>query len=416
MNIQVQSPQVVLKSMQLTINSKQKEEQQNSDSDYKTNENCFNNSDFYDLNSSNDEIDGEDKENLMLDDYPLDTVLIRSEQRTIYDICRRIKKGQFILDPDFQREFIWSSSRQSLLIESIIMRLPLPVFYLAERQDGKIIVIDGLQRITTIYRFLNNEFALRLSGNILSDLHGKKFNDLSIKFQNRIEDTGLLLYILDEKVPFRAKLDIFERVNSGVPLTRQQMRNCIYSGPATRLLNELSQQEYFLKAVNGGLSSKTMRDREAINRFLAFYQQSIAGYKGDMDSFLGQCLEQLNAISARSYFEIVRDKFILSMRNIYYLFEQNAFRKPPKDGRRSVINIALFDSLSWLFSFIPERVVKENAEYIRINYNDLLENKIFNESITIGTNSIQNVRTRFSLIKNIIPEKFHDYIAKYEKF
>ncbi len=147
--------------------------------------------------------------------YPIDSVLIRSETRTVFETVRRIKKGTFKLAPDFKRDYIWTEKQQSRLIESCLMRIPLPVFYLAEELDGKIIVVDGQQRLTTFTRYLSNEFALQglASENLLND---KKFDDLSPKLQNRLEDTQLTLYLIDNKVSEEARLDIFERVNSGV--------------------------------------------------------------------------------------------------------------------------------------------------------------------------------------------------------
>ncbi len=166
-------------------------------------------------------------------DYPLDTPMIRNESRTIHDVLRRIERGQFVMDPEFQRDFIWNEIKQSKLIESVLMRIPLPVFYLAEDMEGRMVVVDGLQRLSTFKRYVDGGLRLRLSDH--PELNGKQFVDLSAKLQNRIEDCNLTLYIIDSKVPERARLDIFERVNSGVPLTRQQMRNSLYMGKATRL-------------------------------------------------------------------------------------------------------------------------------------------------------------------------------------
>jgi uncharacterized protein with ParB-like and HNH nuclease domain len=144
-----------------------------------------------------------------LGSYPIDSVLIRYETRTVFEIVRRIKKGAFQLAPDFQRDYIWTENQQSRLIESCLMRIPLPVFYLAEELDGKIIVVDGQQRLTTFTRYLSNEFALQgLASESL--LNQKKFDDFSPKLQNRLEDTQLILYSIDNKVPEEARLDIFE--------------------------------------------------------------------------------------------------------------------------------------------------------------------------------------------------------------
>ena len=179
-----------------------------------------------------------------LGEYPLDTLMIRNENRTIHDVLRRIGQGQFIMDPDFQRDFFWPVDKQSKLIESVLMRIPLPVFYIAENEDGKLVVVDGLQRLSTFWRFVNEEEPLRLPEQ--SDLNGKRFSELGNKLQNRIEDCNLILYVIDSKVPERARLDIFERVNGGVPLTRQQMRNCLYMGPGTTLVERGSGQPTFL--------------------------------------------------------------------------------------------------------------------------------------------------------------------------
>ena len=149
-------------------------------------------------------------------DYPLDTVLIRNENRTVYDVLRRIEQGQYIMDPDFQRDFIWDDAKQSKLIESVLMRIPLPVFYLAEDAEGRMVVVDGLQRLSTFRRFVDGGLRLRLKDQ--ADLDKKSFVDIAPKLQNRIEDCNLTLYVIDAKVPERARLDIFERVNSGVPV------------------------------------------------------------------------------------------------------------------------------------------------------------------------------------------------------
>ena len=133
-----------------------------------------------------------------LGSYPIDSVLIRSENRTVFEIVRRINQETFQLSPDFQRDYVWTEHQQSRLIESCLMRIPLPVFYLAETEEGKIIVVDGQQRLTTFLRYLSNQFALQ--GLVKeSSLNNKKFDDLSPKLQNRLEDTQLTLYLIDTR-------------------------------------------------------------------------------------------------------------------------------------------------------------------------------------------------------------------------
>ena len=161
--------------------------------------------DTKETNVLDDAIEGLDNdEDSSLGDYPIDTLLIRNESRTVFDVVRRIEKGGFIMAPDFQRDFVWDEDKQSKLIESVLMRIPLPVFYLGEDEKGKMIVVDGLQRLTTFKRFLDNDFRLKLFHQ--SELDKKLFKEISPKLQSRIEDCNLILYVIDAKVPERARL------------------------------------------------------------------------------------------------------------------------------------------------------------------------------------------------------------------
>ena len=227
-------------------------------------------------------------------DYPLDDIMVRSETRTVSEVVTRIRRGRFILDPDFQRDFVWEPKKQSKLIESCVMRIPLPVLYVAEGVDGRITVVDGLQRLGTFSRFLDDDLALTGLGKD-HPLTGYRFTELPLNLQERVEDTQLTLYILDKSAPQRAQLDIFERVNGGTVLSRQQMRNAIYNGAGTRWLAKMSESSAFLEATASSLNTKIMRDREAINRFAGFYLLGPKSYEnGDMDGFLARTIEKLN--------------------------------------------------------------------------------------------------------------------------
>lgn len=151
-------------------------------------------------------IDGLDPEIGSWGDYPIDELFIRHESRTFHDVVRHIKQQRYIMDPDIQRNFIWPLDKQSKLIESVIMRIPLSVFYLAEDNDGNSIVVNGLQHLSTFNRFLNNEFSLRLPSR--EELHGKRFDDLPVKLQNCIEDCNADIGITTSHI-------ISDRVSAG---------------------------------------------------------------------------------------------------------------------------------------------------------------------------------------------------------
>ena len=350
-----------------------------------------------------EEIEGLDSEGRSWGDYPLDEMLIRSDNRTIHDVVRRIDQGRYVMDPDFQRDFIWPEDKQSKLIESVIMRIPLPVFYLAEDDEGRMVVVDGLQRLSTFDRFVKDKLKLRLPDR--NDLGGKSFSDLSAKYQNRIEDCNLIFYVIDSKVPEQARLDIFERVNGGVPLTRQQMRNSLFMGKATRFLKEEAQTEVFRQATGGSLKKSSMRDREFVNRFCAFQILTPAEYRrDDMDQFLADSLRAMNKQSDQDISRLSA-AFRMGLENNFLLFGRHAFRKRPGGQRRRVVlNASLWDVMSTGLSYYTREQVDASADALREAFHDLLEEEEFNISITYGPNDPRKVRYRFKAAHGMMQE------------
>lgn len=349
------------------------------------------------------EPEGLDPESDSWGDYPLDDLLIRDDRRTVHDVLRRINRGTYVMNPDFQRDFIWPEDKQSKLIESVIMRIPLPVFYTAEDSEGRMIVVDGLQRLSTFRNFVNDELRLRLPAR--QDLNGKRFSDLSPKFQNRIEDCNLIFYVIDSRAPERARLDIFERVNGGEPLTRQQMRNSLFMGPATTFLKEEAQTDIFLRATGRSLNWKTMRDREFVNRFCAFQLLDLNGYRGDMDDYLARSLSQMNKLDETDLCQLSMS-FRKGLSNNLNLFGRHAFRKSfvyPSLGR-SVINASFWDVMSTGLSPYSEAQVESNAIRLREAIRNLLRTNEFDTAITYGTSATKRVRSRFRMTDKILKE------------
>ena len=141
----------------------------------------------------------------------IDSMLVRLDQNKIFDVVRRIEAGNIVMVPEFPRAFVWDEAKQSKLIESVLMRIPLPAFYLIEDLQGRVTILDGLQRLTTISRFVNGNLKLELPDR--PEVDGKSFCELPARFQNRIEDCTLVLCLVGVKVHEKARLDIFKRVN-----------------------------------------------------------------------------------------------------------------------------------------------------------------------------------------------------------
>ena len=353
--------------------------------------------------STTEEIEGlGNKEDSAWTDYPIDTLLIRNESRTVFDVLRRINQNNYIMDPEFQRDFIWPEDTQSKLIESVLMRIPLPVFYLAEDDQGRMVVVDGLQRLSTFKRFVDDKLCLSLPGQ--DELHKKRFTDLSPKLQNRIEDCNLIFYIIDAKVPDRARLDIFERVNSGEPLSRQQMRNSLYMGEATRFLKDESRTDIFLVATGHSLNKDTMRDREFVNRFCAFQLLSLDEYKGNMDDFLAQVLRKMNNLEPEDLSRLSAE-FRRGLANNHKVFGIHAFRKHSRgQEKRGVLNASLWDVMSTGLSRYPEELVDAHTEVLKSKFYTQMNDEEFVLSITRGPSDVRKVRHRFRVADAMFKE------------
>ena len=335
-------------------------------------------------------------------DYPINELLIRNENQAVEQVLVRIEQGRYVMDPEFQRDFIWDEAKQSKLIESVLMRIPLPVFYLAEDEYGRRVVVDGLQRLSTLQRFANNELRLNLSDR--PDLHRKRFGDLAPIFQDRFGDCNLILYVIDAKAPDQTRLDIFERVNSGVPLSRQQMRNCLYMGEATRFLREKSRTNIFLEATGRSLKTAIMRDREFVNRFCAFQILDLEAYR-DMDDFLAKCLRRLNA--EPDLLPSLSEQLEITLGNNLLLFGRHAFRKhQPGQENRSVINASLWDVMSTGLSRYPREIVEGRSAAVREEFYRLLADEDFAHSITYGTSGVRQVRNRFAMAEVMFEDVF----------
>ncbi len=346
---------------------------------------------------------------MIVEDYILTTpteadIDIRDDPQSVFELMRKYDNGKLIIDPDFQRNVVWQLKQKSQFIESVILNFPLPPWYVNQTKDGKYIIVDGLQRTTALHEFVNDEFDLT-GLEALTQLNGYNFSELKElpgDYQTRIEDKKLIIYIIKPSVPVKVVYDIFNRVNTqGTQLKRQEVRNCIYSGKSTNLLKELSEQEYFQKAIDNGVSSKRMRDREVILRYLTFkifsYKED---YQGDLNDFVENAMRKINLMSDENINQLKQD-FERVMKKTFDFFGNKNFRLP-SGTNRGKINIAIFESVSHFFSINSDEFLEQNKETIIENFNNLLENEEYLDSIKYSTSSKSRVITRFRLAQEIL--------------
>lgn len=337
-------------------------------------------------------------------------IKVRTDKKTIDLILRRIDHGEMELAPEFQRRArIWDPVRKSRLIESLLLRIPLPVFYVAEEKNENWVVVDGLQRLTTIYDFAKGEF--KLGGlEYLSQLHEKKFVELPRNMQRRVEETELVINVIEAGTPDEVMINIFKRINTaGVPLTGQEIRHALNKGPARDYLAKLAGSEAFRTATYRSVKDDRMAGRECVLRFIAFRLTPWEQYTtNDLDGFLNKAMRALNEISENERTNW-RVDFERAMQAAAKIFVNDAFRKRYRadDGRKPVskalfevwgVNLAQRsdDELAQLI----QRKADVQAAFIALMNND----RTFDDSISYATSQPERVRKRFSAVKALIDE------------
>lgn len=370
------------------------------------------------------EFDGEDSLNPNLNTpdsdgneaYP-STVNFSRELYSIYELKRRYKERKTLeLDPDYQRENSWNDKQQSELIESILMGMPLPLFYFFANEDGIWQVVDGRQRLTALFDFLDNNYKLHKELRILSEISGKYFRDLESKEQGILEDYALNINLIKPPTPDRIKFDIFDRVNrGGTPLNNQEMRNAIYHGKATELLKKLAMSKAFIEVTERSINSMRMKDRYIILRFIGFYllntlkyelydnKNKPIEYRSDIDDFLGKIMQFINR-QDEEFINEITNIFDRAMDNSLQILGIGCFRVsryvPTKNEKNLPLNMALFESLAYLCSF---NEVKNNQERCIQLINKLFtQNEIFLQTVRMPVDSSSKVYERFKQMNNII--------------
>lgn len=337
-------------------------------------------------------------------------IKVRTDKKTIDLILRRLDHQEMELAPEFQRRArIWDPVRKSRLIESLLLRIPLPVFYVAEERNENWVVVDGLQRLTTIYDFSKGEFAL---GGLeyLTHLHCNKFSALPRNMQRRIEETELVINVIEAGTPDEVMINIFKRINTaGVPLTGQEIRHALNKGPARGYLATLARSDAFRRATNGSVKDDRMAARECVLRFIAFRLTQPEQYlTNDLDGFLNKAMRALNEMHAEERSKWSTD-FERAMQAATDIFTTDAFRKKYDDdpnARRNPISKALFEVWSVNLAQRSDKELEElskRKDQIKSAFVTLMkDDRDFDESVSYATGVPDRVKKRFSAVRTLI--------------
>jgi|LQYC01.1.fsa_nt_gi Protein of unknown function DUF262. len=330
----------------------------------------------------------------------------------------KYKKGKLILQPDFQRHFVWDSGKSSRLIESALLDIPLPVIYLSEERDGREYVIDGQQRLTSFFSFIDGKFPdgqdFKLSGlRVFQDLNKKSYKELDEPLQDKIKYCKIHTITFNKDSNKDLKFEIFERLNIGaVSLNDQELRNCIYRGSYNKLLSQLSQNKDFMFLIGLDAPEKRMKDVELVLRFAAFYHATYLNFRPPMRRFLNDDMIKYQHIGEKDSNELTT-AFKNSVTIIRSLLDKHAFKRFNKGDEkhhngsweRTKFNASLYDILMYSFAKEDKNKVYQHLDSIReVFINLMTDDQDFIRAIEISTSGIPAVRTRFDKFRLTLQE------------
>jgi hypothetical protein len=348
------------------------------------------------------------------------TIEVPAEKRKIYTelgdpeiegLHGKFKRGRLIVQPDFQRQFVWDTGKSSRLIESALLGIPIPAIYVSQEPDNKEYVIDGQQRLTSFFAFLDGNFPdgadFKLSGlKVFRELNGRTYVGLPEELQDVIRYFKVRIIIFKKESDPDLKFEIFERLNTGsVSLNDQELRNCIYRGDFNKLLKELSRDPDFTVLLGLKKPDKRMKDIELVLRFAAYFHSTYLNYKPPMRNFLNSEAEKYRNISKVDAQQL-RAAFKNACQTTRSMFGTNAFKRFYKGNEKNPtgywepkkFNASLYDIVMYTLAREDKNIIFQNLDAIRESLIFLMtENQEFIDSIELSTSSIQAVTKRFDI-------------------
>lgn len=308
--------------------------------------------------------------------------------------------------PEYQRKYIWTGSKPSRLIESLVIQCPIPVIYLNRAHDETLEVIDGNQRFTSIRRFLRDEYSLK-GLTAFPELSGLSFSQLEQRIQRHILNRTLRCIIIEKETHPQIKFDVFERLNSGsMPLSAQELRNGIYHGPFMKRLQKIASRKSFAK-LTGLANDQRMKREELVLRFFAL-SEGWGNYEKPLGAFLNRYSE-VNKAASELRMDELADSFNQVVTVAEEIFGDSAFRleAKSKDGKSvKKFNAAYFDAVTvgiheWRASFGGSITKAFKASAVR-RIEKLVANEDFLKLVLRATSDEAAVKGRIRFFANAL--------------
>jgi len=356
---------------------------------------------------------GETCDPVMVEPFDPTKIQIQPKQDVLRNLIDRLNNNEIDMNTDFQRHAdLWTPSKMSRLIESILIRFPLPAFYFDATNDDRWLIVDGLQRLSSIRKFVvekDQQKILHLSDlEYLKDFKGYTYDDLPRQYQRRIDECPITLFQIMPGTPDEVKYSVFRRINTGgLVLNSQEIRNALAKPRVRIYLQNLSEETNLVQTM--GDQSKRMLDQELVLRFIAFFTQDYFKSTKNIAEFMDECMEVLKTRS-ESEFKVLEKAFRRAIALCYQIFGEDAFEKRTGEanerGKRK--NTTLFEV--WTVSLA--RITDAQADLL-VKKKQLVKEKLqtitkpdqdFYRAITYATQKREHVRIRYDSINKIIQE------------
>ncbi len=370
---------------------------------------------YTDLTDS--ELEGSD-EGEVGENLDANTVVLEKSDRSLAELKRWYDDGDLIIDPEWQRNYVWNNKQASKLIESFLLNIPVPVVYLARADDGKYEVIDGLQRLKSVFMFLDN--TLQLNGlDFLGKYNKCRYKDLEADVQRKIRNSTLRSFELASNSNTNLHFVVFERLNTGgTKLNEMEIRNCIFRGKLNDLIKSLAEITEFISSVGQKNLSKRMDDRNLVLRFLAFYEKTYHKYDGGLKKFLNDFLDIYRDPPEHKLQEY-NSIFEKCMRSSRIVFGNRGFRLKVDAQNQSNsigewstrINMPIFQCVATSFSKYDIGQITRNADSIYEEYIDLIStDRRWVENVRRATSEATRLKYVFSTWENRLAQVMEDTV------
>ncbi len=356
-----------------------------------------------------------ESDNVITNPFSTKDIAINNRIVVLPSLVTKLTHEEIDLNPEFQRnEDLWNRTRMSRLIESILLKLPLPVFYFDVSNPEKWIVVDGLQRLSSIKKFMVDKKLKLHNLEFLSELNGKSYDDLDRNLKRVIEDTQLITYQIEAQTPKKVRYSIFHRINTGgLVLNAQEIRQALnQGGQGVQFLKDIAEDKVFKTIV--GLKSNRMSDRELVLRFIAFKLPTYQEFSfNNMGEFLDDSMDKLDKIGNKDLFRKLKEEFLETLKfSENVLGEGHRFSRSIADEQKTnSLNRSLFDVITVCLSNIENKEKFLERKHLFLEKFLMLlkdEQSEFTDAITRGTSGKGAVETRFKIMNELIREVLNE--------